>query len=62
MLVVYAGASFVVVEVVDIFTQQLGLPDWVFPGAVVLLLIGLPIILTTALVQSAPSQPSEAQH
>jgi tetratricopeptide (TPR) repeat protein len=29
----------------------MGLPDWVFPFAIVLLLIGLPIILTTAVVQ-----------
>ncbi len=61
VLAVYLGTSFLVLEAVDIFTDRLGLPDWVFPGAVVLLLIGLPIMLTTALVQSALSQPSETQ-
>jgi tetratricopeptide (TPR) repeat protein len=60
VLAVYLGASFVVTELVDIFTDQLGLPDWFFPGAVALLLIGLPIILTTAFVQSALSRPTEA--
>jgi tetratricopeptide (TPR) repeat protein len=61
VLAVYAGASFVVLEAVDIFTQQIGLPDWFFPGAVALLLIGLPIIVATALVQGAPAQTSGAE-
>ncbi len=61
VLAVYLGASFVVLEAVDILIDRLGLPDWVFPGALVLLLIGLPIILTTALVQSAPSPAPQAQ-
>ncbi|MGD8699339.1 MAG: tetratricopeptide repeat protein, partial [Gemmatimonadales bacterium] len=33
--------------------DRIGLPDWVFAGAVVLLIIGLPIIVATALAQSA---------
>jgi tetratricopeptide (TPR) repeat protein len=53
VLAVYLGGSFAVIQIVDIFTDQVGLPDWVFPGAVVLLLIGLPIIIATALVQGA---------
>ncbi|MFN2432519.1 MAG: tetratricopeptide repeat protein, partial [Gemmatimonadota bacterium] len=56
VLVVYLSASFVVLQVVDIFTDQLGLPDWFFPGAVVLLAIGLPILVTTALVQGATNR------
>ncbi len=56
VLAFYLGTSFLVLEAVDILTDRLGLPDWVFPGAVVLLLIGLPIILTTALVQRAPAR------
>lgn len=59
VLVVYVGASFVVLQVVELFIEQLGLPDWFFPGAVALLLIGLPIILATAIVQSAPSASPE---
>ncbi len=54
VLAVYLGTSFVVIQLVDIFTDQLGLPDWFFPGAAALLLIGLPIVVATALVQSAP--------
>jgi eukaryotic-like serine/threonine-protein kinase len=53
VLVLYLSASFVVLQAVDLFTNKLGLPDWFFPGALTLLLIGLPIILATALLQSA---------
>jgi class 3 adenylate cyclase/tetratricopeptide (TPR) repeat protein len=54
VLAVFLGTSFLVLQLVDLFIDKLGLPDWFFPGAVVLLVIGLPIILATALVQSAP--------
>ncbi len=57
VIVVYLGASFAVTEAVDIFTEQGGLPGWVVSAAIVLLLLGLPIIIATALVQSAPSPP-----
>jgi tetratricopeptide (TPR) repeat protein len=51
ILALYAGASWVVLQIVDVVKQNLGLPDWVFPFALLLLLIGLPIIVATALVQ-----------
>ena len=54
VLLVYVGASFAVIEAVDILIDSVGLPDWVLPGAIVLLLLGLPIIVATALVQAAP--------
>jgi tetratricopeptide (TPR) repeat protein len=43
----FAAASAGVLGLVYLLVQQLGLPDWVFLGAIVLLLIGLPIILLT---------------
>ncbi|HMI58442.1 MAG TPA: serine/threonine-protein kinase, partial [Gemmatimonadaceae bacterium] len=43
----FALASIAVLAVVFVLRQRLGLPDWVFPGAVVLLVIGLPIMLVT---------------
>ncbi len=52
VLAVYIGASFFVLEAIDILTGQLGLPDWVFRFAIVLLVIGLPIIVATASVQT----------
>ena len=59
VLVVYLGASYAVLEITDIFIDQLGLPDWFFPGVIVLLLIGLPIVVATALVQTR-SREAEA--
>jgi len=38
----------------------MGLPDWVFPFAVVLLLIGLPVMLVTAMIQAKPAAPAPA--
>jgi tetratricopeptide (TPR) repeat protein len=43
----FALASATVLAVVYLLVHQLGLPDWVFLGAIVLLLIGLPIMLIT---------------
>ncbi len=51
VLGIYAAGSWLVLQVVDVLVDNMGLPNWVFPFAVVLLLIGLPIILTTAVVQ-----------
>lgn len=51
VLAVYLGGSYALLEVMDIFTDQLGLPDWFFRGALILLLIGLPIVIATAIVQ-----------
>ena len=51
ILAFYAAASWVVLQVVDVVKDNLGLPDWVFPFAMLLLLIGLPIIVATAVVQ-----------
>ena len=47
----YAAGSWVVLQVVDVVKDNMGLPDWVFPFALLLLLIGLPIIVATAVVQ-----------
>ncbi len=52
VLVIYMGASWGVLEVVDVLKDNMGLPDWVFPFAIVLLLIGLPIMLGTAAIQA----------
>lgn len=55
VLAVYIGASWVVLQVVDVLKDNMGLPDWVFPFSVVLLLIGLPIMLVTAMIQGRPT-------
>ncbi|MBT8477504.1 MAG: tetratricopeptide repeat protein [Gemmatimonadetes bacterium] len=51
VLAVYVGVSWAVLQVVDVLTQNMGLPSWVFPFALVLLLLGLPVMLTTAIIQ-----------
>jgi len=51
VLGIFLAASWGVIEVVDLLTEQVGLPDWTPTMAVVLLLIGLPIVLATAFVQ-----------
>jgi eukaryotic-like serine/threonine-protein kinase len=59
VLGVYLAASWAVVELVDTLTTVWGLPDWIPPFAFILLLVGLPIVLATAVVQEGgPRAPS----
>lgn len=51
VLGVFLAASWGVVEAVDLLTEQVGLPDWTPTMALVLLLIGFPVVLATAIVQ-----------
>jgi TolB-like protein/Tfp pilus assembly protein PilF len=50
-LVVYLGASYAVLEAVQLFRDEFGLPDWLLPVALVLLLIGLPVVVVTSLAR-----------
>jgi len=52
VLGVYVLVSSAVLQAIDLLTSQFGLPSWFFPMALGLLLIGLPIITATALIQS----------
>jgi len=54
VVLVFLGASVATLEAVDLVTEHLGLPDWVFPGAAFLLLLGLPVMIATALLQAGP--------
>ncbi|NIP82612.1 MAG: hypothetical protein GWM90_26695, partial [Gemmatimonadetes bacterium] len=59
VLAIYAGASWIVFEVVQTLTEGLGLPGWLPSVALVLLLVGLPVVLATAFVQEGlPSFPA----
>ena len=60
-LVVFLGASYAVLEVTDIFIDQLGLPDWFFPGVIILLAMGLPIVIATSLVQTRRRGPLKTE-
>ena len=48
VLGLYAAGSWVVLQVVDVLAQNSGLPSWVFNLALILLVIGLPIVGATA--------------
>ena len=55
VLLVYLGASWVILQIADVLAEALSLPGWVLPVCVLLLLVGLLIILATAWVQSLAS-------
>jgi tetratricopeptide (TPR) repeat protein len=68
VLGIYLGTSWVVLQVVELLVENTGLPQWVMPFTMVLLLIGLPIILATAYLQkgspltgSQPESDSEPE-
>lgn len=61
VLLVYLGASWAVLQIADVLTGALSLPEWVLPVAVLLLLVGLVIILATAWVQSLPATTAKEE-
>jgi eukaryotic-like serine/threonine-protein kinase len=60
VLGIYLAGSWVVLQVVDQLVQSAGLPDWVPSLALVLLLIGLPMVLATAIAQRGISGANRA--
>lgn len=50
VLLVYLGASYAILEAVDLFTERWGLPSWLFTAAAVLLVVGLLVVLTAAML------------
>lgn len=59
VLSVYLVGGWVVLGAADTVANLLGLPDWSSRFALYLLIIGLPIVLATAIVQSSPSSGSD---
>ncbi|HSR43178.1 MAG TPA: hypothetical protein VLL48_13415, partial [Longimicrobiales bacterium] len=55
VLAVYGVASWICYEVILGLTEGVGLPSWVPGFAVVLFVIGLPVVLATACVQERPA-------
>ena len=51
VLGIYLAASWGVLQVVDTVVDTAGLPDWLPGLALILLLVGLPVVLATAIVQ-----------
>lgn len=64
VLLIYVAASWAVLEAADVLIERLSLPDWIYGFAIILLLVGLPIVLATAFVQegatAAPAPGPEA--
>lgn len=60
VLGIYVASSWGVLQVIEFLIETAGLPDWVQPFALVLLLIGLPIVLATAFVQEGTSGRPES--
>ncbi len=60
ILVVYVSAAVGVLQTVDVLQDRLGLPDWCFSATLTLLLVGLPVVIATALVQAAHGRPRAA--
>jgi len=54
---VYAVGGWIAYSIVQSLTEGLGLPYWFPPFAIVLLIIGLPIVLATAIVQEGVAGP-----
>jgi len=50
-LMLYAGAFVAVAILAKAAIVGIGLPDWVFPGALIVMALGLPVVLFTAYVQ-----------
>lgn len=55
VLGIYLAVSWIVLQVIDVLGNNIGLPDWVGPTALALLLVGLPIVVATAFVQEGLS-------
>jgi serine/threonine-protein kinase len=64
VLLIYVGGAWVCYEIIDTITDRLALPDWLPVLAIILFLIGLPVVMATAFVGEveAPSRaPAEAE-
>lgn len=66
VLGIYFMGSWGALQVVESLTESAGLPDWVPPFALVLLVLGLPMVVATAFVQEGapgldrdPGEPEE---
>jgi len=63
VLGIYLAGSWIALQVVAQLADSVGFPDWVEPFALVLLVIGLPIVMATAFVQEgvAPAKAVESE-
>lgn len=50
VLLIYVGGAWICYEIIDTLTDRLTLPEWLPALAIILFLIGLPVVLATAFV------------
>ena len=55
VMVGYAVVAWIILQSVQILRGPMGLPDWFDPAAVVVVLLGFPILFTTAWIQGGSS-------
>ena len=60
VLGIYLAGSWIALQVVAQLADSVGFPDWVEPFALVLLIIGLPIVMATAFVQEGVAPARDA--
>ncbi len=51
VLGIYLAGSWIALQVVEQLTEAAGLPEWVRPFSLVLLVLGLPVVMATAFIQ-----------
>jgi adenylate cyclase len=64
VLGIYLGGAWVTLQGIEALVSVLGLPEWIPAFALVLLIVGLPIVLATAFVREGPGEgetPGEAE-
>jgi hypothetical protein len=62
VLAVYLAASWFVLQVSEHVVERFLLPEWVYGAAFLLLLLGLPIVLATAMVREEPASRRSRDH
>jgi TolB-like protein len=61
VLLIYVGGAWVCYEIIDTITDRLALPEWLPVLAIVLFLVGLPVVVATAFIrEDAVSPPAAA--
>jgi tetratricopeptide (TPR) repeat protein len=60
VLLIYVGGAWICYEIIDTITDRLALPEWLPVLAIILFLIGLPVVLATAFVGEVEA-PSRAR-
>ncbi|UCC74066.1 MAG: tetratricopeptide repeat protein [Gemmatimonadota bacterium] len=60
VLLIYVGGAWVCYEIIDTITDRLALPEWLPVLAIILFLIGLPIVVATALVREDAADVTSA--